>query len=78
MKTCKLRPSASECRRCIDIEETLNCTVMCQRCRYNTKRYEILGFEKGVFAVYALINMDGCVKAVNIDRIHDLREDTQK
>jgi hypothetical protein len=51
---------------------------MCQHCRYNTKRYEILGFEKGIFTVYALINMDGCVKAVNIDRIHDLREEAQK
>lgn len=75
MKTCKLRPSAGECRRCMDVEEALNLTVMCQKCRYNTKRYEILDFVKGAFATYALVNMDGRVEAINIDRIHDVREE---
>ena len=77
MKTCKVRPTASDCRKCIDREEVLGVAISCQRCRYNTERYEIVGFVSGVFAKYALVNARGNVEAVNINRIYDIREESK-
>lgn len=75
MKTCKLRPTTQECRRCINVEDALNLTIACNRCKYNTKRFEILGYVGGMFSQYALVNSKGCVEKVNIDRIYDIREE---
>jgi hypothetical protein len=59
----------------MDVEEALNLTIACQKCRYNTKRFEIVGFTSGLFADYALVTLGGYVEKVNIDRIYDIRED---
>lgn len=75
MKTCKLRPTTSECRRCMDVEEALDLTIACNKCRYNTKRFEILGYVGGAFSQYALVNSGGIVEKVNINRIYDIREE---
>lgn len=75
MKTCKLRPTAKECCRCIDSEDALNITISCNNCRYNTKRFELLGYVGGAFSQYALVNSGGIVEKVNINRIYDIREE---
>lgn len=75
MKTCKLRPTTKECRRCIDAEDALNITISCNNCRYNTQRFEILGYVGGVFSQYALVNSGGYIEKVNINRIRDIREE---
>ena len=53
----------------------MNITIPCNNCRYNTKRFEILGYVGGAFSQYALVNSGGCIEKVNIDRIHDIREE---
>lgn len=53
----------------------MNITISCNNCRYNTKRFEILGYVGGMFSQYALVNSGGCVEKVNINRIYDIREE---
>ena len=42
MKTCKIKPHGSTCRDCMDIADSFNSIPDCNKCSYQTKRYDLI------------------------------------
>ena len=78
MKVCKVRPSRSQCRMCIDTWETLSGDTSqmpdCKTCVLNTQEYKIVDFANGLFCTYALLECNGRLEKVLINRLCDIRE----
>lgn len=72
MKTCKVRPSASECHMCVDINDEM---PKCSQCAYNTVRYELLEIVSGIFNDYAFVQRNGNITKVALSNIYDIREE---
>ena len=70
MKTCKVRPSTSECRMCMD-----TCTPNCAHCGYDTIRYELLQIVSGIFNDYAYVQRDGKISKAYLENVYDIREE---
>lgn len=78
MKICKVYPTASHCRMCVDTWESYSGNIYqmpdCKQCEFNTREYKIVNFVSGLFCTYALLECDGKLEKVLIDRIHDIQE----
>lgn len=78
MRVCKVSPPAGACSMCVDMWESLSGNVEeipnCLECEYNTKEYEVIQILGGIFGTYAILQKDGKLEKVGINRIHDLRE----
>lgn len=72
MRTCKVRPSSSECRLCADINDEI---PKCIECGYNTLRYELLEIVSGIFNDYAFVQRNGEITKVALGNIYDIREE---
>ena len=70
MASCKIKPSAYDCRVCGDAADDYGGKCDCEACRRRAKRYPICGFIGGIFNDYALILKDGEIVKVSIDRIY--------
>lgn len=72
-KTCKIKPTASECCMCADTADYFNGEPNCRNCRYNTTRYELIGIGSGLFNDYAFVQTNGKIQKVALDRVYDVR-----
>lgn len=74
MKVCKVKTTYSDCKLCIDIQESYNQIKDCSKCKKNTDEYEILDFASNFWGSYAILLCDGKSVKVSIDRLYDIRE----
>lgn len=75
MRTCKVKPSASECRICADTADYFNGIPDCAHCPRKDIRYELLGFTSGILNDYALVQRDGKISKAYLDNIYDIKEE---
>lgn len=73
MRTCKVKPSASECRRCGDTADHFGGVPNCFDCPYDKRTYELLSIESGFFGDYAFVLIDGKIHKVALDRVYDIK-----
>ena len=78
MKICKVYPTKSQCRMCVDAWELYSDDVSqmpdCKQCVFNTQEYKIVDFVSGLFNTYALLECGGKLEKVLISRLHDIQE----
>ena len=74
MKTCKVKPSASECRKCADTTDYFDHIPDCSKCGYKNARYELVSIVSGIFNDYAFVQSNGKFIKVSLDRIYDIKE----
>ncbi len=74
MRTCKVKPSASECRKCGDSADYFGGVPNCAECPRKKIRYELLGFTSGLFNTYAIVQHDGVIYKAYIDNVYDVKE----
>ena len=78
MKICKVYPTKSQCRMCVDTWELYSGDVSqmpdCKQCEFNTRDYKIVDFVNGLFCTYALLECNGKLEKVLLSRLHDIRE----
>lgn len=74
MKTCKIKPLASNCRSCMDIAESCNHIPDCNNCSYNTTRYEIVQIGSNFWGDYAIVQVKGKLEKVSLGRVYDIQE----
>lgn len=58
MKTCRIKPSASECAMCSDTADLFGGTLIFGECPYAKKRYKLLGFMTGIVRSYGIVETD--------------------
>ena len=75
MKTCKVKPSASECRMCADTADHFDIVPNCSQCSYKDIRYELVSVSSGVFCDYAFVQKHGKISKVYLDDIYDIKEE---
>lgn len=73
-KTCKIRPSESRCKLCLDTAEGFDEIPDCKLCSYNTNRCEIIQIGSSFWGGYAIILMNGCLEKVSLSRVYDIKE----
>ncbi|MBQ8249078.1 MAG: hypothetical protein IJY93_04250 [Clostridia bacterium] len=73
MRTCKIKPTASECYMCGEAADYVGTVPNCAICEERAKRYELIGVESGFFADHAFVLMDGEIKKVSLGRIYDVK-----
>lgn len=73
-KTCKIRPSESRCKCCLDAAESFDEIPDCKLCSYNTNRYEIIQIGSSFWGGYAIILINGYLEKVSLGRIYDIKE----
>lgn len=75
MKVCKVRPSASTCSACLDMQIEYKQIRNCAECSCNTQEYELLQIGTSFWSGnYAMVLANGRVEKVALDRVHDIRE----
>lgn len=75
MKVCKVRPSASQCRDCIDVADFFGQTPNCERCEKEVKEYELFKVETSFFGNdYAILLCNAGAKKVPLDLLYDIRD----
>ena len=77
MKTCKVKPSASECRMCADICDEHDQIPKCDKCGYKALKYELLEIVSGIFNDYAFVQRDGKISKVALDNVYDIKEENR-
>ena len=75
MRTCKIKPTAGECRMCADTTDYYDQIPDCSKCGYKNKRYGLLEIVSGIFSDYAFVQSNGKIYKVSIDRIFDIKEE---
>lgn len=75
MRTCKVKPSASECRMCMDTADAFDGMPNCKECGYESIRYELVEIVSGLFNDYAFVQKDGKISKAYLDNIYDIREE---
>ena len=71
--TCKVKPSASDCRMCADTADSFNGIPDCSKCGNNTIRYGLIEIAHGLFNDYAFVQRNGKIYKVSLDRVYDVR-----
>ena len=74
MRTCKVKPSAGECRMCADTTDYYNQIPDCSKCGYKNARYQLIEIVSGLFNDYAFVQSNGKVMKVSLDRVYDIKE----
>lgn len=74
MKTCKIKPTADDCRSCMDIAETFDAIPDCNTCSHNTKRYELIEIVSNFWESFAIVQAGGKLSKVSLSRIYDIQE----
>lgn len=80
-KICKVRPSHSRCRTCMDTWEMLSGDVNqmpdCNKCFSTTEEYELILIGTGFWSGdYAMVQKNGKIAKVPLSRVYDIREKT--
>ena len=75
MRTCKVKPSISECDFCNDVAELYDDIPNCFKCKRNNKRYELLNIVSGILDNYAFVLSDGIIEKVSLSRVCDIKEE---
>ena len=75
MKTCKVRPSESDCQSCMDVADFFDGNPDCRACRELAKRYELLDVKPGILNDYAFVVIDGECKKISLDRVYDIKDE---
>ena len=74
MRTCKVKPSRSECRICADTADHFNGMPNCSQCPYENIRYELIDIVSGFFNDYAVVQREGKISKVYLHNIYDIKE----
>ncbi len=73
-KTCKIKPSASRCQMCNEIAESYDEIPNCKDCSYNVSRYELIQIVTNFWGSYAIVEINGYLEKVSINRVYDIQE----
>ena len=76
-RTCRVKPRAEICEHCHDAYRQYRAYFNCQTCEEFNKRHELIHIGIGTGELgedFALVNMDGEIKRVALDRIRDIQE----
>lgn len=71
MRTCKVKPLESDCRRCLAAQVKHDVILSCDECVPNNKTYELLDIS-GAYAV--VMDTNGRLSRVSIDRVTILKD----
>lgn len=71
MRTCKVRPLESDCRRCLAAQVKHDVILSCDECISNNKTYTLLDIS-GAYAV--VMDTNGRLSRVSIDRVTILKD----
>lgn len=75
MKTCKVHPDKSACAACIATQEMFAQVEDCSKCDINTVEYELLLIGTDFWSGdYAMVQKDGKIQKVRLDRVYDAKE----
>ena len=75
MKTCKVRPSVSQCRMCIDTADFFGQVPNCRKCEDEAEEYELYNVVTSFFGNdYAIVLCNKEAKKVPLDLIYDIKE----
>ena len=74
MKTCKVKPPYYICKGCIDIHDSYGMIEDCDLCKQNSPIYELVSVGSNFWGDYAMIQKDGLIEKVSLNRIYDLKE----
>ena len=76
MKTCKVKPSISACRMCMDTPFTSSGIPDCKSCHEFDPICELLSVGTSFWnGDYAMILRDGKIEKVSSDQIYDVKEE---
>ena len=73
MTMCKVRLSASECYKCMEVADHFGGVPNCTECPREKITYELLGFSSGLFHTYAIVQHDGRIEKARIENLYDIR-----
>lgn len=73
-RVCKIHPLYYQCRGCMDIDAEMGGVSDCSKCSLNTAEYELLGVGNGFWGAYAMVQKDGKIEKVSLDRVHSIRK----
>ena len=74
MQTCKIKPLSSTCRDCMNIADSFNSIPDCNKCLYQTKRYDLIQIGSNFCGGYAIVQSEGKLQKVALDRVYDIQE----
>lgn len=74
MQTCKIKPLSSTCRDCMDIADSFDAIPDCKKCSHQTKRYDLIQIGSNFWGGYAIIQSEGKLQKVALDRVYDVQE----
>ena len=74
MKTCKVKPHSSTCRTCMDIADSFDAIPDCKKCSHQTKRYDLIQIGSNFWGSYAIVQSEGKLQKVALDRVYDVQE----
>lgn len=76
MKTCKVKPTYTTCRMCVDMQMTLDVIKSCVGCELDTGEYELLQVGTGFWSGdYAIVQKDGKIEKVALSRVYDIKNE---
>ena len=76
MKTCKVRPSYKTCYLCFETSEMYEQIPNCTECNLLDMRYELIQIGTSFWnGDYAMVQKDGQIEKVPLDRIYDVKEE---
>lgn len=74
MHTCKIKPSAFTCRTCLDVADSCNAIPDCDKCKHQTMRYDLIQIGSNFWGGYAIVQAEGKLQKVALDRVYDIQE----
>lgn len=76
MKICKVKPSRADCRICLETQSMCGVIDDCQKCKNDPSRdgYELIDIGHTFWlGDYALVERNGEITRVDLERVHDIR-----
>ncbi len=72
---CKVKPSITSCRACMETQEMFGVVDDCSICLLNTAEYELLQIGTRFWSGdYAMVQRNGAIKKVSLSRVYDVKE----
>ncbi len=72
MKTCKVRKPAYVCRNCVEMAMSYNETPDCKSC--TNERYDLIQIGSNFWGGYAIVQANGKLEKVSLNRVYDIQE----
>lgn len=74
-KICKVKPDRSTCSACLETQMMFDVVDDCSKCELNTREYELIQIGTSFWSSdYAMVQYDGKIEKVSLNRVYDIRE----